>query len=107
MLDRELLANPAHAALKRNVPWDATFDGVINQLHAQHSVVLKLALSTNLTLLKPAPFNRIMRSRGTYIVRDEVIMRDDVPLIGMIPEPPDVLNQLAVMIPQRVVVTNP
>jgi hypothetical protein len=90
-------------AVRGKVPWDGALDGVINECDTQRGMVFEFSRRTGLPLLGPAPFNRIMRSRCTYTVRDDVIVRTDVPLVGMIPAPPDVLNQLAFMIHQGIV----
>src|SRR5215211_6369618 len=93
-------------AVKREVPWDATGDGIVDQLDTQLGVVLERPLLTRVFFLEPAPFNGIMRSRGTDIVGDQVIMGEDVPLVRMVPEPAHVFDQLAGMVHQRIVDSN-
>src|SRR4051812_2001967 len=41
-----------------------------------------------------------------HVVREQVIVRDEVPLLGMIPEPAGILNQFAVMVNQGVIDRN-
>src|SRR5262249_36320656 len=80
-------------AIKRKVPWDRTRDGVVNQLHTQCRVVFERLRSTGITLLKAAPLDGRVRPRGTPIVRDHIIMGNDVALVRMIPAPAHILDQ--------------
>src|SRR5215470_5588449 len=41
-----------------------------------------------------------------HIVREQVIVRDEMALLGMIPEPAGILNQFAVMVDQGVINRN-
>src|SRR5215212_3024295 len=44
-----------------------------------------------------------MLEGGTNIIGNQVIVGDQMPLVGMVPEPADIFNQLAVMVDQRVI----
>ena len=57
-------------------------------------------------LAKAAKFQRIMLARGTDVVGNQIIVRDLVPLLGVIPKVAHILNQLPGMIHQRVVDRN-
>src|SRR5207248_9805905 len=83
--------------IKCEVSGNSTRDGVVDQVHAQDGVVFKRALHTSIPLLETAPLDGIVRPRGTDIVRDYIIMGNHMALIGMIPEPPHILDQLALM----------
>jgi hypothetical protein len=55
-------------------------------------------------LLAEAPeLQRIVFERGTDIVGDQVVMGDQMALVGVIPEPAGIFNQFPVMINQRVI----
>jgi hypothetical protein len=87
-------------AVKRAVSRHPPLDGIVDQLDTQLGVVLELALLTRVFFPEPAPVNGIVRSRGTDVVGDQVIMGDDVTLVGMVPEPADVGDQFARMVNQ-------
>ena len=55
-------------------------------------------------LLAEAPeLQRIVFERGTDIVGNQIVMGDQMALIGVIPEPAGIFNQFAVMIDQRII----
>src|SRR5262249_26858946 len=90
-------------AIKREVTRDPAPQGIIDQLDTQGGMVFELARRTRHPLLKATPFDRIVRARRTHVIRDQVIIGNDVALVGMIPESADVLNQLALMIHQSII----
>ncbi len=47
-----------------------------------------------------------MLARGADVVGNQVIMGDHMPLVGVVPQPADILDQLPVMVDQRVVQGN-
>jgi hypothetical protein len=61
----------------------------INQLLAQGRVVLEgdFQILTEVFLLKAAKVQRIVFAIGADVVHEEVVMGDQVALVGMIPEP--------------------
>ena len=77
----------------------------IDQLFAQHRVILERLICGGASLLLPeAPkLEWIVLARGTHVVRNQVIMGDQVALVGMIPEPASIFNQLAIMVDQGVI----
>ncbi len=54
-------------------------------------------------LAEAAKLQRIVSARWTHIVGDEIIMGNDVALVGMIPQPAHILNQLTRMGDQCIV----
>jgi hypothetical protein len=90
-------------AIKREGAREPAPHSIIAQLDTPRSMVFELPRCTGLPLLESLPLDRIVRSRCTHIVRDGVIMRNDVPLVGMIPEPAHIVDQLALMRHQRIV----
>src|SRR5215510_8180871 len=89
--------------VKSEVPWDATGDGIIDQLDAQLRMVFEGRHGTRIALLKPTPLDRIVRSRRTDVVGDQVIMGDDIAFVGVVPEPAYVFDQLPGMVHQRII----
>jgi hypothetical protein len=90
-------------AVAREVAWNVPAHRVIDQLDTQRRVVCEGAGLTGVFLLQPPPRNRIVGSRGANIIGDDVIVRHDVALVRMIPEPADVRYQRSRMVHQRVV----
>src|SRR5262249_34176818 len=89
--------------VKGEVAGETTYDSIVDQLDTQFGVVLERSLLTRVFFPEPSPFNGIVHSRGADIVGDQVIMGDDVALVGMVPEPPHVFDQLACMVDQGIV----
>ncbi len=54
-------------------------------------------------LFEAAELQRIMLTAGADIIRDEVIMSDLVPLLGMVPEPADIFDELPVVGDEHVI----
>jgi hypothetical protein len=92
---------PDARAVTCEVARDIARDGVVAQLKTPLGVVRELPLLARGFFLEPSPGNRILCSRGADIVGDQVIMGDDLALVGMVPEPADVCAQLAHMVHQR------
>ncbi len=87
------------------IAWDRLIDHPIDQLFAQNGMILEGCFvgHTGLLLAEAAELQRIVFARGTHVIGDQIVMGDQMPLIGMIPEPAGIFNQLAVMGDQRVI----
>jgi hypothetical protein len=92
--------------VQREVPWYGAFQRIIDQLETQRRMVFAYPCCTDGASLKPALLNGVVCSRGTYVVRDQIIMRDHVPLANIVPELPYVFAQLALMCHQRIINSN-
>src|SRR5262249_9038088 len=55
-------------AVKGEVARDVARDGIIDQLDAQLRMIFECRCGTRITLLKPTPLDRIVRSRRTDVV---------------------------------------
>jgi hypothetical protein len=90
-------------AVKREVPRDAARNSIVDQRNTQRGVILELLLLARVLFPEPSPFHRRVCSRGTDIVGEQGIMGDDIPLVGMVPKPAHVCDQLARMVHQGIV----
>ena len=61
-------------AVKRKVPWDSTPDGVVDQFDTQLRMIFELPRPTPRSFPEPSPLNRIVSSRGAYIVGNHIIV---------------------------------
>ncbi len=79
----------------------------IDQLFAEYGVILEglACRDAALLLTKPPKLQRVVLEGGADIVSDQVIVGDQMALVGMIPEPAGIFNQFAVMVDQRYVDT--
>src|SRR5262249_55402112 len=59
-------------AVKGEVARDVARDGIIDQLDAQRRMIFECRCGTRITLLKPTPLDRIVRSRRTDVVGDQI-----------------------------------
>lgn len=79
----------------------------IDQLLREVGVVLEGMGVIALLALAGAPeVERIVLSGGVHVVDEQVIVGDAVPLVSVVPEPADILDQLPVVVNQRVVEWN-
>lgn len=56
-----------------------------------------------LFLAEAAEVERIVLAGGVNVVGEQIVVRDQVPLVGVVPEPTGILDQLAVVVDERVV----
>jgi len=87
--------------LARNI----LLDDPINQFLTQNGVVLegRAIRDTGILLAEAAELQRVVLARGADVVGNQVVVGDQMALLGMIPEPASIFNQLAVMVDQRVI----
>jgi hypothetical protein len=80
----------------------------IDQVDAQVGVVLERCSFrlAGLLLAKATELQRVMLAGDLDVIGNQVIMGNQMALIGMIPEPASVLNQLAGMVNQAVINRN-
>lgn len=90
-------------AVEREVTWNTTGNGIVDPFSVQLGVILERLGLTCVSFFEPSPCNRIMRARGTDGVGGQVIMGDDVALVGMVPKPAHVFDQFAGMVHQGIV----
>jgi hypothetical protein len=90
-------------AIEREVACNTTGHGIVDQLDTPLGVILENVWLTRVSFVEPAPFKGIGRAPGTDVVGDQVIMGDDVALVGMVPKPAHVFNPFAGMIHQGIV----
>ena len=55
------------------------------------------------TSIRNAELQRIVHAAGADVVGDEIVMGDLVPLLGVVPEPTDILDELPVVVDQQVI----
>lgn len=96
-------------AIERKILGNFVFDHPVDQI-AEHRVVIDERIAFEFAMLpfdEPAEVQRIMfpapGTSGTDIVGDQIIMGDLMALLGVIPEPVDILDELAVVVDQHVV----
>jgi hypothetical protein len=89
-------------AVKGEVARDTAHDGIVDQFHTQLGVILALVLGARIFFPEPSPFNGLVRSRGTDVVGDQVIMGDDIAFVGVVPAPAYVFDQLPCVVYQRI-----
>ena len=91
--------------VERKIAGDGLLDHPIDQLFAEHGVILEGVAcgDAGLLLAKAAELQWVMLERGADVVGDQVIMGDPMTRLGMIPEPADILNQLAAVVDLRVI----
>ena len=92
-------------AVEREIAGNFPLADPIDQLAEQHRVILErlaggLAL---LPLLEAAELQRVMLAAGANVVDEQVVMGDLVAVLGVVPKPPHVLDELAVVVDERVV----
>ena len=92
-------------AVEREIAGNFPLAHPIDQLAEQLRVVLErlaggLAL---LALLEAAELQRIMLAAGANVIDEQVVVGDLVALLGVVPKPAHVLDELAVVVDQRVV----
>ena len=66
-------------------------------------MILELLGRAGVLFPEPSPLDRIMAARGTDVVGNQVVVGDDVALMGMIPQPADILDELATGVDQGIV----
>src|SRR5438034_6948290 len=93
-----------HGEGARDMPAVYPIHQVLEQLRmVLEGSVARLAL---LTLLEAAEVQGVMFARGADVVGDQVVVGNLVALRGVVPEPADVVNQLAGVVDQGVVQGN-
>ena len=92
-------------AVEREVAGDLPLTDPIDQLAAQLRVVAERLLQglAHLLLAEAAELQRVVLAAGADVVDEQVVVGDLVPLLGVVPEPADVLDELAVVVDQGVV----
>ena len=77
----------------------------IDQFFAQDRMILERRLLRDAAffLAEAAKLQGIVLARGTDVVGDQVIMGNQMALIGVIPEPASIFNQFSVMVDERVI----
>ena len=95
----------AEAAAEREVAGNDLFANPIDQVAEQDGVTLnRFARGFALIpLLEPPELQRIVLAAGAEVAGDEVVVRDLVTLLRMIPEPTDILDELADVVDEQVV----
>src|SRR5579862_1317614 len=91
--------------VKGKRPWNFLLADPIDQFLAEDGVILERNLKTlaKVFLLKAAEFQGVMFATGADVIDDEIIVSDLVAMIGMVPEPANVRDELAAMVDQGVV----
>ena len=79
-------------AITREVARNRTLHGSIDQLDTQPGLVLEGPFRTGVPLLNPAPLEGLVGPRRTHIMRDEIIVCDNMPRVSMIPAPAHVFD---------------
>src|SRR5690242_13251992 len=84
---------------------DVPFTDPVNQFLAQDRMVFEpfLAAGTQVLLAETAELQGIVFATGADIVNKDVVVGDLVALLGMVPEPTSVLDQLALVVDERIV----
>src|SRR5690606_7415201 len=92
-------------AVKREVARDVSLADPVDQLAEQHTMILEGFASrfALLALLEAAELQRVVLAAFGDVIGEQIIVGDLVTLFGVIPEPTDVLDQLAVMVNQHVI----
>src|SRR5436853_4844471 len=95
-------------AVEGEIAWNDLLDHPIDQLFTENSVVLegRSVGNAGVLLAEATELQGIVLAGGTNIISNQVIVGDQMPLIGMIPEPAGIFNQLAVVIDERVIDSN-
>ncbi len=85
--------------------WELPLLDPVHQLLEQLGVILEGSLSclTLLLLLEAAELQRVVLARRADVVGDQVVVGNLVALLGVVPEPADVLDASAVVIDQGIV----
>src|SRR5262249_32585047 len=80
-------------------------DHPIDQVFAEQSMILEgfACGDAGLLLTETPELQRVVLEGGADVVSDQVIMGDQMTLVGMIPEPAGIFNQLPVMVDQCVI----
>ena len=90
-------------AVKGEVARHVPGQGIVNQVETQRGVILEVLCRAAVLFPEPSPLDRIMAARRTDVVGNQVVVGDDVALMGMVPQPAHVLDELAAVIDQGVV----
>ena len=90
-------------AVKGEIAGNVPCQGIVNQVEAQRRVILEVLGRAAVLFPEPPPLDRIMTARGTDVVGNQVVVGDDVALLGMVPQPAHVLNELAAVIDQGII----
>ena len=92
-------------AVEGEVAGDLPLTDPVDQLAAQLGMVAERLLDrlADLLLAEEAELQRVVLAAGADVVDEEVVLGDLVPLLGMVPEPSGVGDQLAVPVDEGVV----
>jgi len=92
-------------AVEGEDPWDAPLDHPIDQVATEVGMAQEWGLFrlTQLPLAEAAKLQRIVFARATDVVNNEVTVGNQVALVGVIPEPAHILDQLAIVVDEGVV----
>lgn len=92
-------------AVEDEVPWDALLANPIHQLAKQDRVVLESNLIGFglFSFFEASKLQGVMFAIWANVVSEQVVMSDLIALLGMIPKPADILDQLAVVVDEDVV----
>ena len=94
-------------AVEREVTGNLFGDYPVNEILDQFGVVLERVVRiTLLALAETAERERVVFAARRHIVGEQVVMRDQVAFVGMIPEVASILDQRAVVVDQGVVDRN-
>src|SRR5215211_7620221 len=95
-------------AVKGKIARDRLLNHPIDQLNAQIGMGMErlLGRNTGLFLAKAAKLQRVVFATGMHIIGKQIIVGNQMALLGMIPKPAHIVDQLAVMVNQSVVDRN-
>ena len=94
----------AEVAVKGEIARDLSENNPVHQLFEQLGMALEGRVRVVLLALAKAPeFQRIVFPRRAHVVGDDVVVRNHMALVGVIPEPPHVLDLVSAVADQGVV----
>lgn len=89
-------------AVEGEITWDLAFHNPVDQVATQVGMRLE-RFERDLTLTKAMKGERVALARNLDVVDDQVVVGDQVALVGVIPEVAHVLDQFALVVDQGVV----
>jgi len=95
-------------AIKREYSGNLPFAHPVDQVAKQDAVILEGFIGgfALLSFLEAAEVQWIMLATAAHVIGEQIIVSNLVTFFGMIPEPPDILNELPVVIDQHIVDSN-
>ena len=96
--------DPAEVAVEGEIARDLSEHDPVHELFEQLGMALEGGVRLPfLALAKATEFHRIVFPRGAHVVGDDVVVRNPIALVGVIPKPTHVLDLVSAVADQGVV----